>query len=316
MAAPVTTSGDATHGAGAPGLTTIVLGAGAGGGFPQWNCGCALCQRARAGDPRAPARSQASAVFSADRRQWLVVGASPDLRQQILATPALSPAPGTRDSPIAAVALVSADVDGIAGLLVLRERHRFRLFAPAPILEILRGNTVFDVLDPALVERVALPPLTPMAVAPGLDLTLLPMPGKVPLYLEDRASAQPAPGPAYAALVRANGRSAVFAPACAEVTPEVLERLRPADLVLFDGTMFTDDEMVHAGMGAKTARRMGHVPMSGPDGSLARLASLPGRRVFVHINNTNPVLLAESAERRAVERAGFEIGEDGMEIVL
>ncbi len=295
-------------------LTTLVLGAAAGGGFPQWNCGCRLCELARAGDSRARARGQASVAFSADQRNWLIVGASPDLRQQLLATPALRPAPGTRDSPIRAVALVSADVDGIAGLLVLRERHRFQLFAPAPILGILRDNPVFDVLDPDLVQRVELAAGEPAEVAPGLLLTLLEMPGKVPLYLEQRASAQAEPGPAYAARVEAGCRIAVFAPACAEITPAVLEKLRSADLLLFDGTLFTDDEMIRAGVGTKTGRRMGHASMDGSDGSLARLAELRARRVFLHVNNTNPVLLDGSPERRQAEQAGFEIAYDGMEL--
>src|SRR5262249_12063547 len=127
---------------------------------------------------------------------------------------------------------------------------------------------------------------------------------------------QPEAGPTYAALVRGGGRSTVVAPACAEITPEVRARLKGADLVFFDGTLFRDDEMIVAGVGSKTGRRMGHVPMSGADGSIARLADLPARRVFLHINNTNPVWLADSAERREAERAGFEIAQDGMEIRL
>ena len=213
------------------------------------------------------------------------------------------------------VILVSADVDGIAGLLVLRERQPFRILAPEPILAVINSNTIFGVLDPALVEKTRLDPAEPIECA-GLRVTLLPMPGKVPLYLEERGADLPEAGPSYAAKLEANGRSIVVAPACAEITSEVRAMLRSADTVFFDGTLFTDDEMIAAGVGTKTGRRMGHVPMSGPDGSLALLADLPGRRIYLHINNTNPVLLEDSPERREVEAAGFEIAYDGMELCL
>jgi pyrroloquinoline quinone biosynthesis protein B len=142
------------------------------------------------------------------------------------------------------------------------------------------------------------------------------MPGKVPLYLEARGAAQPEAGPSYAALLEAGGRRMVVAPACADITDEVRARLRQADVLFFDGTLFTDDEMIVAGLGAKTGRRMGHVPLSGPDGTLARLAGLPGRRILLHINNTNPILLRGSPERQQAEEAGFEIAYDGMEVLL
>ena len=213
------------------------------------------------------------------------------------------------------VVLLSADVDGIAGLIVLRERQALRVLAPRPILDVLRANSIFRVLDPALVEQVELVPDEPVELD-GIELTLLAMPGKVPLYLEDRASSAAEPGPAYAARLRSDGRSLVVAPACAEASDTVLERLRGHDAVLFDGTLFTDDEMILAGVGAKTGRRMGHIPISGPGGSLERLASLSGRRIFIHINNTNPILLQDSPERRQVEAAGFEVGHDGMDVRL
>ncbi len=227
---------------------------------------------------------------------------------------ALHPHDGLRASPITGVVLVNADIDAIAGLFVLRERAPLHVFAPTLILDGLRANPVFDVLDPALVSRVSVEPLQPVACGYGLTLTLLPMPGKIPLYLEDRSARQPQPGPTYAALVEACGRRIVFAPACADITDAVLAHLRPADVLFFDGTLFADDEMIAAGVGTKTGRRMGHVPMSGPAGSLARLAALPARRIFVHINNTNPALVEGSPERHAVESAGFEIAYDGMEV--
>jgi pyrroloquinoline quinone biosynthesis protein B len=298
------------------GLTAIVLGSAAGGGVPQWNCRCRVCAQARTGDPRVQPRSQVSIAISGDEKSWLLIGASPDLRQQILATRQLAPQSGLRHSPISGVVLINADVDGIAGLLAIRESEAFRLYAPVQFQQMLKANPIFDVLDPSLVERVSVSPSEPVDCGGGMSLRLLPMPGKVPLYLEDRAAVQPEPGATYAALVEASGRRALVAPACAAITDEVLGHMRQSDVVFFDGTLFTDDEMIHAGVGRKTGRRMGHVSMSGDDGSLARLADLPIRRIFVHINNTNPVLIEGSEERRQVETAGFEVAFDGMEVRL
>jgi pyrroloquinoline quinone biosynthesis protein B len=219
-----------------------------------------------------------------------------------------------RHSPIFGVVLVSADVDGLAGLVVLRERQALRIFAPPLLLDGLRENRIFGVLDPTLVEHVSVSPGQSADCGYGLRLTIMTMPGKTPLYLEDRGAEQAEAAPTYAARIEAHGRSMVFAPACAEITDGVLSELHDADAVLFDGTVFRDDEMIVAGVGSKTGRRMGHVPMSGPDGSLARLAAIRGRRVYLHVNNTNPVLLDGSPERQQLEAAGFELAFDGMEI--
>jgi pyrroloquinoline quinone biosynthesis protein B len=293
-------------------MQCLVLGAAAGGGFPQWNCGCPNCARARAGDPAAKPRTQASVAVSADGNQWLIVGASPDLRQQILANPQLAPPPGTRQSPIAGVLLVSADIDGIAGLLVLREQHIFRLFAPASIMAVLQANGIFASLDPALVDRIEIAPDQPVETGHGITATLLAMPGKIPLYQEQRDAAEPAAATTYAARLQGNGRTVIVAPACADITPDVLHRLSDADLLFFDGTLFHDNEMIDAGLSWKTGRRMGHVSVAGPEGALARLAGLKARKVFFHINNSNPMLLDDSAERVAVRQAGFEVSYDGM----
>ena len=300
----------------ATGLTALVLGAAAGGGFPQWNCGCRLCRLARAGDPRARPATQASVAITGNGADWIVVGASPDLRQQIMQTPQLWPREGVRDSPLAAVVLLGGDVDALAGLLALRERQAFTVFAPQPMLDLLEENRIFDVLDRSAVRREPLVPGEPARCPGGVTLTLLPMPGKVPLYMETQGADAPEPGPTYAALLQANGRSVIVAPACAEITEAVRRQLRQADLVFFDGTLFTDDEMIAAGLGPKTGRRMGHVPVSGPGGTLEGLADLPARRVLLHINNSNPILLADSVERRQVEAAGFEVAYDGMEVRL
>jgi len=297
-------------------MQCLVLGAAAGGGFPQWNCGCSLCVRARAGDPAARPRTQASAAVSADGGQWLIIGASPDMRQQILANDVLAPPPGTRASPVVGVVLISADIDGIAGMLVLREQQRLRVFAPASILKVMAANGVFASLDPALVERVEIAAGVPVETGFGVSLTLLEMPGKIPLYQENRSLAVAEPAITYAAQLESGGKTCIVAPACADVNDAVLRQLSAADLLLFDGTLFTDDEMVQAGVGQKTGKRMGHVSVSGPDGSLARLAKLPARKIFFHINNTNPMLLEDSAERRQVEAAGYEVAFDGMRFSL
>ena len=294
-------------------MRCLVLGAAAGGGFPQWNCACRLCALARAGDPRAAPRTQMAVAVSGDGERFLVVGASPDLRQQILENAALSPR-GPRHSPLAGVVLVSADVDGMAGLLVLREQQRLRIWAPAAILRVMSENPIFASLDPALVERVAVAPGERVDTGLGLHLTLFEMPGKVPLYQEDRSAAVAEAASTYAARLEAGGRIVIVAPACAQVTEPVLARLADADVLFFDGTLFTDDEMIAAGLGHKTGRRMGHVPVCGPGGSLAALAGHAGRRIYLHINNSNPMLLDGSPERLAVEAAGFEVGFDGMEV--
>jgi pyrroloquinoline quinone biosynthesis protein B len=299
-----------------PALTARVLGAAAGGGFPQWNCGCRLCNLARSGDPTARPATQASVAVSGDGQDWVVVGASPDLRQQIQQTPALWPRDGLRHSPIVGVVLLGGDVDAIAGLLVLRERQKFTIFAPQPLLDLLRQNPIFGVLDPAVVRQVPIHVDQPIVCGAGLRLTLLEMPGKVPLYLETQGAAVAEPGPTYAARFEANGHRMAIAPGCADIDQNVRRQLGDCDAVLFDGTLFRDDEMIVAGLGAKTGRRMGHVPVSGPGGTLEGLGDLAGRKILLHINNSNPILLSDSPERRQVEAAGFEVAFDGMEITL
>jgi len=297
-------------------LSALVLGAAAGGGFPQWNCGCRLCCLARAGDPRVRPATQASVAISGDDANWVVIGASPDLRQQILQTPRLWPRAGMRHSPITAVVLLGGDVDALAGLLTLRERQPFTIYGTAEVLELLRTNKIFGVLDPSLVRLRPIAANEPVDCGAGVRLTLLEMPGKVPLYLESAGATTPEPGPNHAACLEANGRRVIVAPACADITGRVRRQLDGADAVFFDGTLFTDDEMIAAGLGEKTGRRMGHVPVSGPGGTLEGLAGLGGRRILLHINNSNPIHLADSSERRQVEAAGFEVAYDGMEVRL
>lgn len=307
-------------------IRIIVLGAAAGGGFPQWNCDCPACRRARAGDPLAPPATQASVAFSADDRHWFLVNASPDLRQQIAATPSLHPRGGGRSSPIAGVILTNGDVDAVAGLLNLREGARFTIHGHPRVLRTLDANPVFGVLDPALVARRDLVPGAPVPLLladgrpAGLEVEAFAVPGKVALWLEDRDGGPPAAtegGDAIGITIRETGGGGRFdyVANCAAVTPELRARLDGTPALFFDGTLHVDDEMIAAGLGTKTGRRMGHISMSGPDGAVAALADVAaGRRIFIHINNTNPVLLADSAGRAALERAGWEVAADGMEI--
>ena len=306
-------------------LRAIVLGAGAGGGFPQWNSAGPGCLRARAGDPAAQPRSQASLAVSADGERWLVVNAAPDLRAQIAATPALHPRPGTlRNSPISAVLLTGAEVDAVAGLLHLRERQSFRLYAAAPALAVLDANPIFRALNPDFVTREAMPLGRPFAPRDGtgepLGLTIEAhaVPGKVPLFAEqDDAPAVSEEGEALGLVISAGGEALHYVPGCAAMTPALAGRLRGAACVLFDGTLWTDDEMIRAGAGPKTARRMGHMPVTGPGGTLEAFATLGvRRRILTHLNNTNPVLLDDSPERAHLHAQGWEVAWDGMEIAL
>jgi len=298
-------------------LTAIVLGSAAGGGYPQWNCRCPVCRLAWAGDARVKARSQASIAISSDGQLWTLLNASPDLRTQIAACRALQPRAEIRGSPISAVLLTGAEIDQIAGLLALRERQPFTLMATDETLGCVAGNPMFDVLAADLVERRAVPVDQPFTLPGGIEARLFFVPGKLPLYREGAAPVTDAETAANVGVeLGRGGARLVYVPGCAAVPPPLKERLTGADVVLFDGTLFVDDEMIRAGAGEKTGRRMGHMPIHGGGGSLAALADLTGRRVYTHINNTNPILIDGSPERREVEEAGWAVAEDGMEIVL
>jgi pyrroloquinoline quinone biosynthesis protein B len=266
-------------------------------------------------------RTQASLAVTADDPDapdaaFVLINASPDLRQQILATPALQPR-ALRDSPIAAVVLTGAEVDQTAGLLTLRERGPFTLYATEATLGIVAANSIFGVLAPDVVARRPVRAGERFALPGGLEAELFLVPGKAPLYLEGAAPALTAETEANVGLEIACGdKRLVFIPGAAKLTDAIAARLTEADVVLFDGTLYADDEMIAAGAGTKTGRRMGHMPVGGPDGTLAALAGLARRRILIHINNTNPILIEGSPERRAVEAAGFEVAEDGMRIAL
>jgi len=296
-------------------LTAIVLGSAAGGAFPQWNCRCAVCELAWNGDARVRARTQAGIAVSSGDGRWTLINASPDLGQQIRATPALHPAGGLRGSPIDAVVLTGAEIDQIAGLLSLRESTPFTLLATPSSHAAVAANAMFGALG--MMTRHAVNPGERFMLAGNIEANLFMVPGKLPLYLEGD---DPQVGAESAANVgielQCGGARLMFVPGAAAVTPAMQERFKSADVILFDGTLFRDDEMLRTGTGEKTGRRMGHMPIDGESGSLQALGGLNARRIFVHINNTNPVLVEGSPERAKVEAAGWKVAEDGMEIVL
>ena len=309
-------------------LRVKIIGSAAGGGFPQWNCNYRLSRSARAGGLGVRARTQSSLAVSADGLGWVLFNASPDIRQQIADTPELQPLPDAppRSTPIRAVVLTNADVDHVAGLLSLRERQPFAIYAAEPVLKVLEENAIFNVLDPAIVPRRALPMDRAFDIrdatggGTGVRIEAFAVPGKVALYLEDPGGSDFSSDSGDTIGLRvlaSDGRAIFYIPGCARVDDRLRARIEGADYLLFDGTVYTDDEMIAAGVGEKTGARMGHLSMCGEAGSIASLADLGiGRRVFVHVNNTNPVLDEGSAEHAAVRAAGWEVAHDGMEITL
>lgn len=308
-----------------------ILGSAAGGGFPQWNCNAPLSRAVRQGKPGFLVRTQSSIAASANGAGWVVFNASPDIREQIAATPALQPrADGPlRHTPIKAVVLTNADVDHIAGLLSLRERETFVLYATDRVLQTLAENSIFQVLDPDTVERRELPlsgttdlegPDGPL----GLTVETFAVPGKVALFLEkdEQANFGTAPGDTIGIAVRetvlnGSSRQLFYIPGCAAVDDTLRQRLNGGDCLMFDGTVFHDTEMADTGVGTKTGARMGHLKIGGPTGSIEALKDVPlGRRIFVHINNTNPILDPGSEASKSVRAAGWEVGYDGMELTL
>jgi pyrroloquinoline quinone biosynthesis protein B len=295
----------------------IVIGSAAGGGFPQWNCRCSVCALAWAGDKRVIPRTQAGIALSADGERWLLLNASPDLGSQIRATPALHPRGAIRSSPIEAVVLTGAEIDQTAGLLSLRESQPFTLYATATTLATVEANPMFAALHPDNVRRQPVSLRQKFALPGDIEAEFFPVPGKVPLYLEG-AEADRAGNPEVNVGIdlKCAGTRIIYVPAAATTPPAVMQRLHRADVLLFDGTLFRDDEMIRTGTGTKSGRRMGHMPIAGEGGALVNLAGLAARRIFAHINNTNPILIHGSPERQQIEAAGWEVAEDGMEIGL
>jgi len=308
-------------------LRTIVLGSAAGGGFPQWNSNASACRRARNSDPLAKQRTQASLAVSTDDRHWYVLNASPDLRAQIEATPVLWPREGLRSSPVSGIVLTGGDVDAIAGLLHLRERQPFVIYATSCVHNILAANPIFAVLAPDCVKRESVSVGSKVELrdargeGTGLTVELFPVPGKMPLYLESvdqetRTHTETEYTVGVEVVERASGAHFFFIPGCAVMTRSLAERLRGAPLVFFDGTLWTDDEMIRSGLGSKTGKRMGHMSIGGESGVIAAFRELGvERKILIHINNSNPVLLEDSPERAIATAEGWEVAYDGMEVV-
>ena len=305
-----------------------VLGAAAGGGYPQWNCNHPNSRRARSGDSAALQRTQSSIAVSVEDEHWFLFNASPDLRQQITDNDVLHPSQGLRHSPIQGVVLTNADVDHIAGLLNLRESQPLCLYGTSKVLNVLQANSIFNVLNPKFVKRNTLTlgesvELSfPNGRPSGIVVVPFAVPGKVALWLEDENKdvALAAVGEDTIALEVRNssgGTEFFYVPGCAEMTDDLAARLRNAPLVFFDGTLWRDDEMIRDDVGIKTGKRMGHMSLSGEDGTIAAFKNLQvARKVFIHINTTNPVLLEDSEERALATKAGWEVSYDGMEIII
>ncbi len=293
-----------------------VLGSAAGGGLPQWNCGCPNCVRTRAGDAAVPPRTQPSLAVSGSGRRWSLVNASPDVRQQLAAFPALHPRPGTRDLPLESVVLTNADLDHVLGLLVLREALPHRIVSTAWVRDaLLEQNAVFRLVAPAW-GAVKLDEPVLLDRDGELEARLFPVPGKLPTHLGELASAHPEATTGVRVTETRSGRRLVCVPGAKRLDEATWAELEAADCVFFDGTFFSEGELASVRPGAPAASDMGHAPIGGRDGTLGRLAGLRGRRLYIHLNNTNPVLDAGSPERRAVEAAGVEVAADGLELEL
>lgn len=260
--------------------------------------------------------TQSSLAVSLDGVAWVVLNASPDIRAQLAAVPQMHP-PDLRGSPIAAVVLTNGDIDHIAGLLTLREKTAFDLYATQAGLDILDSNSVFGVLDAALVRRIRITLDASFEPLPGLRITPFAVPGKVALFLEgDTVNVEELGEQTVGLMLEGGGRRAAYIPGCATVPNWLLDHLRGVDVLLFDGTVWDNDEMEQTGTGQKTGARMGHISMNGPLGSLARFEAFEARKIYIHINNTNPILQPDAPERAAVLARGWEIAADGMDIRL
>lgn len=306
-----------------------VLGSAAGGGFPQWNCGCPNCSGLRRGDLKARPRTQAQLAVSRDGSSWLLLNASPDLRQQLVATPELAPSPSVTGSSVTTILLTSADVDCVMGLLHLREFEPLHIFSTPAVRRILtEENTLFRVLarsnPPARWENlpigrvIPLLPPSSLEMKDGLYCRAIPLFGDFPDYVSDSLRLGLSAEEAVIAIQFVHkDRRLFYAPSLPGIGEEWRRSADESDLALLDGTFWKDDELIAARRSNKSAREMGHIPLSGEHG-LLRQPFRPGktRKVLIHINNTNPVLNEDGPEYRALREAGFEIAYDGMEFEL
>lgn len=305
-------------------MKIIVLGSAAGGGFPQWNCNCRNCKGVREGVINARPRTQSSIAVSSNGRDWLLINASPDILTQIKATPALQPARATRDTGIAAVMLMDAQIDHVTGLLMLREGKPLPLYCSAAVWDDLTGGLpLVHVLSHycRVQWHVLAPNQTPMPQElPQIEdirFTPLMLTSKAPPYSPHRELPQPGDNLGLIVENRKTGKKLFYAPGLGELEPHVLAAMHAADCILVDGTFWTEDEMIRLGFSKKKAADMGHLPQSGPGGMIEVLDTISdARKILIHINNTNPILDEDSAERATLTQHGIEVAWDGMEIEL
>ena len=301
-----------------------VLGAAAGGGFPQWNCGCPNCRGIREGTLRGRGRSQESVAISADGESWFLLNASPEVRAQIEGFPPLHPQK-PRHSPIAGIVLTNGDLDHCLGLLSLRESHPLAVYATEAVERgFTEGNSLYRTLErfegQCTWRRLALGRETGLTLTngqrSGLTITAIAAPGKPPVHLERAASKSPEENIGVVIRDERGGKSVAYFSAAGGVTAPIVEAARAADCTFFDGTFWSETELIDLELGTKRAADMAHVPIGGPTGSLGALRDVSRRRIYIHINNTNPILRDDSPEAAAVRAAGWEIAEDGLEIAL
>ena len=300
-----------------------ILGSAAGGGFPQWNCNCRNCDGLRRGRIRARPRTQSSIALSGDGAAWVLLNASPDILAQLRAFPEAQPARGIRDTAIVAVMLVDGQIDHTTGLLMLREGQRLRIYCTDCVREDLTtSNPVFEILDHYC--GVEWHPIGTDAQSsfrveglPGISFRAVALASKPPPYSAHRGSPRDGDNIGIVARDEESGRTLFYAPGLGRMEPKLRPILEAADCVLLDGTFWTDDEMIRAGISGKRARDMGHLPQSGPDGTIKLLAAFTRpRKVLIHVNNTNPILDEDSTERAELSAAGIEVAFDGMRIVV
>ncbi|MDE2440292.1 MAG: pyrroloquinoline quinone biosynthesis protein PqqB [Betaproteobacteria bacterium] len=306
-------------------MKLIILGAAAGGGFPQWNCNCHNCAGVRDGSVQAKPRTQSSICVAADdSADWALLNASPDILQQIKATRELQPNRALRDTGIGGILLVDGQIDHATGLFMLREqKSRMPLWCADPVYEDLTtGNPVLRVLEHYCgVDRQAVPlngTSFAMPKVTGLEFSVLPLASKAAPYSPHREASVDGDNIGVTITDKQSGRKLFYAPGLGARTPEVFARMAEADCVMVDGTFWTDDEMIAAGLSTKTARDIGHLPQSGAGGMMDWLDELPKhvRKILIHINNTNPILDEASPQRAELTRRGIEVAEDGWRITI
>ena len=299
-----------------------ILGSAAGGGFPQWNCNCRNCDGLRRGTLNAKARTQSSIALSDDGVNWILCNASPDIRTQLVQTPVLQPARAVRDTAIRAIVLMDSQIDHVTGLLTLREGCPHEVWCTDMVHEDLQaGFPLFPMLSHwnggLQRRRIGLGEPFRIPACPALEFLPIPLRSAAPPYSPHRND--PHPGDNIGLLVRDTNTGGVlfYAPGLGQPDDGLLATMRDADCLLVDGTLWRDDEMAFAGVGDKLGSEMGHLQQSGPGGMIELLDAQPAsRKVLIHINNTNPILDEDSAERAELVAHGIEVAHDGMQIVL